>query len=54
MSMFASRSFARNRLTSAPALKNRSLALRSTTTRTPASALAVPIASASSRMSSMS
>src|SRR3954462_13340938 len=37
ISMFASTSLGRKRLTSAPALKNLSLALRRTTTRTPSS-----------------
>ena len=52
--MFASTSLARNVLTSAPAQKNFSLALRTTTTRAASSAIAASIASANSRMNSMS
>ena len=54
MSMLASTSLARKRLTSAPALKNFSLALRSRTTRAVGSSLASAIADASPRMNSMS
>ena len=52
--MLSSTLLARKRLTSAPAEKNFSLLERMTTTRTAASAPASRIASASSRMNSMS
>ena len=50
ISMFASTSLARKRFTSAPALKNFSLALRTTTTRTSSWLVASPIVSARSSM----